>query len=628
MRDLWRTDIALALDKVTRILRYEGVLGLTSILYQKLTKPKKTAGTYAQWIAQYDEMDDARRHTLQQQGATFSHTPLISIILPVPHAATPGLRRTLQSVRQQLYPHWELFLVADTSVAVDDLIGADGPTMAAANISVHRQSGLTGRVNASNAGLALATGEYVIVLNPNDTLAEHALHSVVEAINHHPQACLLYADEDTLTPEGKRRDPYFKCDFNYELFLAQDFISSLAVYRRSSIQEVGGLRADYEAAPLYDLTLRLLDHLGIDHLAPSQIAHAIVHIPRVLCHCALASTVPEETAPVVATTQRQALRDHLHRRNLEATVSPAPDSPTHHRVRYHLPAVLPLVSIIIPTRDRADLLKTCLDSILQRSTYPNLEIIILDNGSTEPATAQLFSQLPKDRVRILRDDRPFNFSSLNNHGASLAQGDFLCLMNNDIEVITPDWLEEMIAFAQRPNIGCVGARLWYPSGFLQHGGIILGMGGVAGHAHLNLRRGDPGYCSRAILHQSFSAVTAACLVMRRDLFYQVGGFDEALAVAFNDVDLCLRVRQAGFHNVWTPYAEMIHHESASRGYETEPHKQARLQIEANFIQQHWGDILFNDPAYSPNLSLEHHDFPYAFPPRLGKPSRTLEARTT
>jgi GT2 family glycosyltransferase len=252
---------------------------------------------------------------------------------------------------------------------------------------------------------------------------------------------------------------------------------------------------------------------------------------------------------------------------------------------------------------------------LQRSTYPNLEIIILDNGSTEPATAQLFSQLPKDRVRILRDDRPFNFSSLNNHGASLAQGDFLCLMNNDIEVITPDWLEEMIAFAQRPNIGCVGARLWYPSGFLQHGGIILGMGGVAGHAHLNLRRGDPGYCSRAILHQSFSAVTAACLVMRRDLFYQVGGFDEALAVAFNDVDLCLRVRQAGFHNVWTPYAEMIHHESASRGYETEPHKQARLQIEANFIQQHWGDILFNDPAYSPNLSLEHHDFSCAFPIR-------------
>jgi GT2 family glycosyltransferase len=438
---------------------------------------------------------------------------------------------------------------------------------------------------------------------------------VVEAINRHPQACLLYSDEDTLTIERERTEPYFKCDFNYELFLAQDFISPLAVYRRSLLQQVGGLRAEHEAAPLYDLTLRLLEHLGIGYVDPSQITHSIVHIPRVLCHRAPTSKLPKDNAQAVATAQRQALRAHLHRRAIDATISPAPDSPTHHRVRYHLPTVLPLVSIIIPTRDRADLLKTCLDSILQRSSYPNLEIIILDNGSTEPATVQLFSQFPKNQVRILRDDRPFNFSALNNRGASLAQGDFLCLMNNDIEVITPDWLEEMVSFAQHPDIGCVGARLWYPSGFLQHSGIILGMGGVAGHAHLNLRRGDPGYHHRAVLHQNFSAVTAACLVVRRTLFHQVGGFDEALAVAFNDVDLCLRVQQAGFRNVWTPYAEMFHYESASRGYETKPHQQVRLQTEANFMQKRWGDILFNDPAYSPNLGLELHDFSYAFPPR-------------
>ncbi len=270
---------------------------------------------------------------------------------------------------------------------------------------------------------------------------------------------------------------------------------------------------------------------------------------------------------------------------------------------------------MIPTRDRADLLGPCIDSILKRSSYPNFEIIIIDNGSVEPATTQLFTRLPTDRVRVVWDDSPFNFSALNNHGARVAKGEILCLMNNDIEVLTPDWLEEMVSFAHRDEIGCVGARLWYPSGFLQHAGVITGVGGVAGHAHLNLLRGDRGYFNRAVLHQSFSVVTAACLLVRQAVFEQVGGLDESLAVAYNDVDFCLRVREAGYRNVWTPYAEMVHYESATRGYETTPAKRARLEQEMTLLRQRWGEQLFNDPAYSPNLNLKKPDFAYAFPPR-------------
>ena len=610
IRCFQRHDMALTLDKVGRILRYEGVLGLARIVQKKLTQPKAISGTYAQWLERYDVLDYNQRLACRTRLKTLANQPLVSVIMPVDHVSLDHLDRAIQSVQQQIYPHWELCLVSygTTQSQVCERLSHYETTET--RVNVQHQPTLATCSAASQAGLAVAAGEWIVFLNPNDVLAEQAFYCVIKAMNRHPQASLLYSDEDGLNERGDRVDPYFKCGFNYELFLAQDMISNPAVYRHSLIQQVGGFREGYDGAAHYDLALQALDHLKPDQ---------IIHIPRVLYHRhhqPQNGNLPHKTAQPRIAAQRQALRDHLHRRSIEATVSPAPESPAHHRVRYALPVVLPLVSIIIPTRDRADLLRVCLDSIFQRSSYSNLEVIIVDNASTEAATTQLFSQLPKDRVRILRDERPFNFSALNNSGVSLAQGEFVCLMNNDIEIITPDWLEEMLSFAQRPDIGCVGARLWYPSGFLQHGGVITGIGGVAGHAHLNLRRGDRGYFCRAVLHQSLSAVTAACLVVRRSIFQQVGGLDEALAVAFNDVDFCLRVRQAGFRNVWTPYAEMIHHESASRGYETDPHQQARIRREVNLIQQRWGDILFDDPAYSPNLSLESHDFSYAFPPRI------------
>ena len=609
MRYFNRYDIALAFDKANRIIRYEGMSGLAKILYGKLTKPKSITGTYAQWVAQHDTLDEKKCAAIGSHCKTLPYQPLVSVILPVLNTSSERLDRAIQSVQKQLYPHWELVLAGDTSIQPDVKAALANYVVTDARIKVKYQTELNNLSAAGNVGLTLAKGEFVTFLNPNDVLAVHALYYVVETINHSPQASLLYSDEDYINEQGDRTAPYFKCDFNYELFLAQDMISYLAVYCRRLIQQIEGFRDRYDGALLYDLALRAVEHLELDQ---------IVHIPRVLYHRyqppRSASSLGEESR-----CQRQALKEHLHRLSIEATVSPAPESPEHHRVQYALPAVLPLVSIIIPTRDRAGLLRVCLDSLLQRSSYPNIEIIIVDNGSTETATTQLFNQLPKDRVRILRDESPFNFSALNNRGVSVGHSAILCLMNNDTEIITTDWLEEMLSFAQRPDIGCVGARLWYPSGFLQHGGVITGIGGIAGHAHLNLRRGGRGYFCRAVLHQSFSAVTAACLVVHRSIFQQVGGFDEALAVAFNDVDFCLRVRQAGFRNIWTPYAELIHHESASRGYETKPHKQARIQAETRLIRERWGDILFNDPAYNPNLSLEDNDFSYAFPPRLADP---------
>jgi glycosyltransferase involved in cell wall biosynthesis len=601
--------LVLITHKIIRILRHEGLTGLGHRLKRKIGALMSINGGYTEWIRRYDTLDQAKRNQIRDRILELSYQPLISVVMPVYNPPIPFLEAAIHSVQDQLYPHWELCIADDASTnpEVQALLSRYAEADARIKVIYRKENGHISV--ASNSALELATGEFVTLLDHDDELSEHALYCIVEAINQHPRAGIIYSDEDKIDASGKRFDPYFKCDFNYELFLAQNMISHLGVYRRTLLEEIGGFRTGYEGSQDYDLALRALEKIE-----PTQ----IVHVPHVLYHWraipgSTARNVNEKNYAVEAA--HQAVQDHLQRCDIEAIVSPAPESPEYHRVQFRLPAGLPLVSIIIPTRDRADLLDPCIDSILNRSSYPHFEIVVIDNGSVEPATTKLFDRLPTDRVRVVRDDSPFNFSALNNYGAQKSKGELLCLMNNDIEISTPDWLEEMVSFAHRADIGCVGARLWYPNGLLQHGGVITGVGGVAGHAHLNLLRGDRGYFNRAVLHQSFSAVTAACLVIRRSVFEQVGGLDESLAVAYNDVDFCLRVREAGYRNVWTPYAEMVHHESATRGYETTPAKQARLEQEMNLLRQRWGEQLFNDPAYSPNLNLKKPDFAYAFPPR-------------
>jgi GT2 family glycosyltransferase len=286
-----------------------------------------------------------------------------------------------------------------------------------------------------------------------------------------------------------------------------------------------------------------------------------------------------------------------------------------YRVQFDCPLPQPKVTIIIPTRDKATLLEKCIDSIFSKTSYTNYDIIVMDNGSSEAASFRLFEKLQAKQVRIIRDDSAFNYSALNNQAVQNSAGQYICLMNNDIEIITAGWLEEMVSFASQPSIGAVGARLWYPNERIQHAGVIVGLGGVAGHAFVNLKRGEPGYFGRAIVHQSYSAVTAACLLVRKSIYQEVGGLDERLAIAFNDVDFCLRIKEAGYRNVWTPYAEMYHHESVSRGSEDTPQKKARFEQECAFIRHRWAEITAYDPAYSPNLTLGSHHFAMAYPPR-------------
>lgn len=577
--------------------------------------------TYAHWIALFDTLADSERQRILASIAEMKHPPLISIVMPVYNTAAALLEKAIDSVLAQLYPHWELCIADDASSDkhVKQIVTRYQSKDARIK-SVFRET--NGHISvASNAALALATGEFVAFLDHDDELSEHALFWVAETIKQYPGAQMIYSDEDKVDVQGKRFDPHFKCDFNYELLLAQHMICHLAVYRRTVLEKIGGFRIGFEGSQDYDLALRVIEQIKPDE---------IIHIPRVLYHWrasvgSTALTIFEKDYVIEA--GRRAVEEHLQRQGKSAVVMPAPGAPHFNRVRFALPERLPLVSIIIPTRDRADLLSMCVDMLLEKTTYPNYEIIILDNGSIEPEALVLLDRLQqRARVTVVRDESPFNFSVLNNRAAQFAKGELLCLMNNDIEVVTPDWLEEMVSFVLQPDVAAVGARLWYPDGRLQHGGVVLGIGGVAGHSHKYLGGAQTGYFCRAILHQEFSAVTAACLLVRADIYRSLHGLDEKLAIAFNDIDFCMRIKAAGLRIVWTPYAEMIHHESASRGHEDTEEKQARFMKEVRFMQRRWGDKLQHDPVYNPNLTLTREDFSYAWPPRLEQTQRTVDMR--
>jgi GT2 family glycosyltransferase len=345
----------------------------------------------------------------------------------------------------------------------------------------------------------------------------------------------------------------------------------------------------------------------------------IRHIPHVLYHWraipgSAARAVDEKTYAHDAA--RRAVREHFDRIGLRAICEPAPRAPYHQRVRYCVPEVPPHVTIIIPTRDRVDLLSRCIDSIRSLSTYTAHDILIVDNGSSAPESQIYLDTAQRDSsISVLRIDEPFNFSRLNNLGAARARGALLCFLNNDTKVISPDWLEEMVSLASREEVGAVGATLYHPDDTIQHAGITLGLGGIAAHAHRGLPRGEAGYFGRSALTQAVSAVSAACLMVRKSVFDEVGGFDEALAVAYNDVDLCLRLERRGLRNVWTPFAELYHFESATRGADTGGDARTRLLAEGQVVRERWRDVLGADPYFNPNLSLERPDFALAHPPR-------------
>jgi O-antigen biosynthesis protein len=475
---------------------------------------------------------------------------------------------------------------------------------------VHRRP-VNGHIcRASNDALALVQTPWVALLDHDDVLREHALLLMAEAIGRWPDAQVLYSDEDKLAIDGTRCDAYFKPDWNPELLLAQNYLCHLVVYRSERMRELGGFRVGFEGAQDHDLALRMTAGLP---------AAQIVHVPHVLYHWRQhdGSTASRGKAkPYAVEAGLRAVRDHLRHCGVEAEVEN--DKSGWHRIRPAAPTPPPQVTIVIPTRDGRHTLPRCIRSIRERTRYPNHELLIVDNGSVDPEFLAFLTDLAgSPRCRVMRDDRPFNYAQLNNAAVAAAAGEFVLLLNDDTEVVNADWLDILVGWAVQPGVGAVGARLWYGDHTLQHAGVVLGIGDVAGHAHRHLLREQTGYRGRASLVQDFSAVTAACLLVRRSLYQQVGGLDEAeLAVAFNDVDFCLKLRAAGLRNVWTPDAELMHHESVSRGSDREPRHRARYEREVAVMQRRWGALLAHDPAYNPNLTNAGEDFSLAEPPRV------------
>jgi glycosyltransferase involved in cell wall biosynthesis len=564
--------------------------------------------TYREWLERYEKTDPiALRRGLRQLRVQ----PLISVLLPVYNAPLDFLAAAVASVRAQIYPRWELCIADDASTDpviaawLEKAAGEDSRTKV-----VFRPK--NGHIAAcSNAALALATGTWCALLDQDDLLGPDALARVAIETEANPEAGLIYSDEDKVDAKGNRSEPYFKPDWNPELFLAQNFANHLSVLRTDLVREVGGFREGFEGSQDYDLILRC-----VEKLRPEQIRH----VPRILYHWrkAKGSVAAEGDAkPYAIAAARRALTEHLERSQIRGRVEACPRNPEAHRVVYSLGERAPLVSIIIPMRDRIALLRQCLGSILERTEYRPFEFVIVDNGSTEKEALDFLRELEgKNEARVVRDDGPFNFSRLTNMGAAAAAGELLLFLNNDIEATESEWLRELVSHAMRPEVGAVGARLCYPDGTLQHAGVILGLGGVAGHPFANMPGKHDGYFSRAFLQQNISAVTGACLAVRKELFAQIGGFDKAnLPVSFNDIDFCLRLRTAAYRNVWTPYASLIHHESASRGHQPTRADLVQFVKEASFMQEKWGAELLHDPFYNPNLSLNLPGFELADPPR-------------
>jgi O-antigen biosynthesis protein len=560
---------------------------------------------YCDWVNYIESNNLPRPAEIASTLAALKNNVLFSIIMPVYNTDETFLRECIDSVLAQAYPHWELCIADDASPMphVRQVLDHYAQFDERIRIVYRSENGHISR--ASNSALEITQGEFVVLLDHDDVLPELALYFMALAINENPHGQIFYSDEDKLDLDGNRSYPHFKSDWNPDLFFSQNYVSHLGVYRRELLEHIQGFRAGVEGSQDQDLLLRCLPFVK-----PGE----IIHIPRVLYHwrvsegsTALASGEKSYTTDAGI----KALQDYFTDQcmpDVKVTMGLVPNT---YRVQYPVPTPEPLVSLLIPTRDMLSVLEPCIRSILDKTTYQNFEIIILDNGSIEAETLRFFEsiQAEDNRIKVIVYDHPFNYSAINNFGVKHARGELIGLVNNDIEVISPEWLTEMVSHALRPEIGCVGAKLYYDDDTIQHAGVIVGLGGVAGHSHKHYLRHDVGYFHRLILVQNLSAVTAACLVIRKTIFEEVGGLeDENLKVAFNDVDFCLKVREAGYRNLWTPYAELYHHESKSRGSEDTPEKIQRFNKEIEFISNKWGASLKLDPYYNPNLTMAKEDF--------------------
>ena len=557
---------------------------------------------YQSWIQRNDTRTEDDYTKMQQEIDAFSHQPLVSILMPVYNVDSKWLILAIDSVRDQVYENWELCISDDASPNPDIRSVLEKYMQLDERIKVVFRE-RNGHISEnSNSALALASGEWLALMDHDDVLPNHALYEVVKAIHKSPDAALIYSDEDKIDEKGRRFMPHFKSDFNLDLLYGQNYISHLGVYRTDIAKAIGGFRKGLEGSQDYDFLLRYL--LKID---PSQ----IIHIPKVLYHWrAIEGSTALSSGEKSYTTEAgvKALQNYFAQLHADVSVGRG-KADNLYRVQWNL-TYEPLVSLIIPTKNGYEVTKQAIDSILNKTTYAHYEILLVDNNSDDPKALAYFDELSQhEKITVLRYPHPFNYSAINNFAVQHARGEVLGLINNDVEVIDGGWLTEMVSQAMRPDIGCVGAMLYYPNDTIQHAGVVIGINGVAAHSHKHYPKSHPGYFSRLFVAQDLLAVTAACLLLRKTTFDEVGGLNERdLTVAFNDVDLCLKVHKAGYRNLWTPYAELYHHESISRGREDNPEKIARFKREVDYMLNTWHTNTLFDPYYNPNLTIEREDF--------------------
>lgn len=553
------------------------------------------------WL--WRRMDVPSERRTGESGRELPTCPKISLVVPVYNTPTDFLVALLLSVREQTYANWELCLGnasdaehGDVARVIDFFAGRDARIR---HVRIAENGGIS---RNTNAALEAATGEVVALLDHDDLLHPSALFQVARAIAEQG-ADFVYTDEGSFdSGTGRKVSTNFKPDYSPDLLKGVNYICHLTAFTRRLLERAGGaFRAEYDGSQDHELFLRL-----------TSLADKVVHVPELLyfwrAH-AQSTASSAQAKPYVGEAGRKAVQASLAREGRKGTVELLPGWGTFYRVRYEIERP-GRVSVVIPTRDHCADLRKCLDSIFAKTTWPDYEIVVLDNGSKEPALLDYYRELEaRGNVKVVPFDVPFNYSRINNHAVAHATGEYIVFLNNDTEVITPGWLEEMLMYAQRPDMGAVGVKLLYPDDTIQHAGVVIGFGGIAGHTFIGQPRDTPGYAARGLVPNNYSAVTAACLMMRRDVFDEIGGFDESFAVAFNDIDLCMRVRATGRLVVWTPFAELYHFESKSRGYEDTPEKQERFRGEIERFQARWGkELAAGDPYYNPNLALDRSDF--------------------
>ena len=587
------SSIVRKFGKLYQAWQERGTRGFLRFLFDRTIARFRKRLTYQQWMAR-QTLTSADLANADREMAQWQHRPTFSVILPVYNVEEVWLTKAIESVRNQIYPDWELCIADDASSAahIQPLLTRYSKLDSRIKVIFRAENGNI--VATSNSALELATGDYLALLDHDDELAIDALFENAKLINQHPDADFIYSDEDKLSADGDRHDPFFKPDWSPDYFHSCMYTCHLGVYRTSLVWAIGGFRAGYDGSQDYDLVLRLVEH-----------TQQIYHIPKILYHWRVipaSVTSSSDAKPWAYEAARRALEDMLIRSDYPGRVESGPRE-GFYRIRREIQGN-PLVSIVIPSAGKAlepgasrCLLEDCIQSIRDRSSYRNLEMIVVDGYDVSDKVVEAIAS---DDLRLVRCADPFNFAQRINLGVAQAQGEFILLLNDDVEVLTPDWIESMLEFAQQPDIGAVGAKLLYPNGTLQHIGVMV-LGGNPGHAFHQVAGDHPGYFLSNLVNRNYLAVTAACLMMRRSLYEELGGMDEAFPLNYNDVDLCLKAHQAGYRQVATPYAQLLHYESASRQPGLQPQEWQTLN---NKWQAYFEQLKHNDPYYNPNLSRD------------------------